>query len=585
MGNPKALFSVLESELRDQGFDLDCSLPPFAHQKWVAAQSLHRSFLKKYEESDTVPDHAQSRALLTFLESCSTASKWRLDEKSFIDRYVFDDVRFLLYRFWEKKVEGVGNPPLPLFTIQDLGENLRPGPGASVMAKGNDFYTKLFASPLSSSSASLTVWYRRLIDSDKSWSRGEDRRLELYGSEDSVVQGSHLSVVPKNNETGRCICTEPSINMLFQLSAGVALEKRLKEVYGIGLETEPFKNQALSRAGSRSGNYATVDLKSASDSLSLLMLEAVLPTTMFRELCRLRSPQTRIPGLGWFDLPIISTMGNGYTFPLQTILFTCIVHACYRLHDIPLVTGPNSNFGVFGDDIVVDVAVYRTLMRALDVFGFTVNDKKSFSDGLFRESCGCDYYLGHNVRGFFLKRLTTQQDYYVAINRLTEWSSRTGIYLPKTVNYLLTRCKWVPVPLWENDDAGIKVPYSMVVNRLRFCRFEQSPLYKYYSAIPLSIEVGEGDLQENPEGALVALLKGVIRGGRVTKRCKRPRYVLNWNTCPQWDMFPEDCASTLDAWSLTSYPQWDDIKMARDTTVSRDFLVQRWNTAAALNLF
>lgn len=378
MAKSQALYSVLDRELTDQGFDLRSPLEPGASQRQAAASALAHSFLRKYQEGDVVPDSAQSRAILTFLESCSKAAQWEYTPRVFSDDYIINDVRDLLYHFWEKKVEGRGNPPLPLFTVHDLGSNLRPGPGASVQAKGNDFYTKLFASPLSSSCNSLAVWYRYLVSSDYTWSRGEQNRQELYGSEDSIVQGSHLSIVPKNNETGRCICTEPSINMLFQLSAGKALEKRLLEAYGIGLETEPFKNQALARLGSRNGNFATIDLKSASDSLSMRMLEYVLPPTMLRELCRLRSPQTRIPGLGWFDLPIISTMGNGYTFPLQTILFTCVLHAAYRFHGIRLITGPSSNFGVFGDDIVCDVRVYKTLVNALNVLGFTVNMDKSF---------------------------------------------------------------------------------------------------------------------------------------------------------------------------------------------------------------
>jgi len=374
---------------------------------------------------------------------------------------------------------------------------------------------------------------------------------------DSTVRGSRLSIVPKNDETGRATCTEPSINMLFQLGIGKLLERRLKKVYNIDLKDQPFKNQRLAQLGSMSDTFGTIDLKSASDSISLELLNNICPSDMVRFLTVYRSPEVNIPGLGFITLPIISTMGNGYTFPLQTIIFASIVHAVYDLLGIRLQRHGAYNFGVFGDDIIVTKRAYPVVVKTLEMYGFVVNKDKSFYEGPFRESCGADYYLGSLVRGVYLKRFDTMQDVYVAINTLNLWSSRTGIYLPSTTRYLLARCKWLPVPRWESDDAGIKVPYKMVVGTLRIDRFVQSPLYRYFSIIPKSVKIS-GNI-ENPDGALVALLSGNIRNERIVRRSPRRYYKLKWNCAPGWDN-PVD-PSTNDG-----------------------VLGQQWNTAVYFNL-
>jgi len=561
MANAKALYSFLESDLNDQGLVAKEEFPGIKPRE-LAAVAIRKSFMKKFMNGRIVPDRPTSVAILNFIEADFQASKWEPQFNSTVDYQILGDVRLLLDQFWSKgqSFEGAKlKVPCPLFEIRDLYGHLRPGPGASIGAVANDFYTKLFASPLTYSSSSLAFWYRQLIQQNSSWADGENHRRNVHGSADTVVQGSRLSVVPKNDETGRCICTEPSVNMLFQLACGTLLERRLNQVYKIDLSDQPFKNQALARYGSISGSYSTIDLKSASDSLSLRMLEFVLPKSMFNTLLAFRSPETYIPGLGWRQLSIISTMGNGYTFPLQTILFTCIVHAVYRLYGRPLDTR-KPNFGVFGDDIVVEVDLDRMVRHALVLFGFRVNMDKSFSEGLFRESCGADFYCGVNVRGFYLKSLSTVQDCYIAINRLNYWSMQTGIQCPKAIKYLLTRCKWLPVPLWESDDAGIKVPYSIVCKDLRNCRFEQSPLYRYFSCRPSDVKAPL-DNDQNPSGALVALLNGSIRNGRIAHRNYDVRYRLRWNTAPSWDYPPT-------THPMTGWIPW-----------------QRWNTSTYLNLY
>jgi hypothetical protein len=133
---------------------------------------------------------------------------------------------------------------------------------------------------------------------------------------------------------------------------------------------------------------------------------------------------------------MISTMGNGFTFPLMTTILSSAVRAVYRemgilIKDNPLAWNHDAvvpgNWAVFGDDIIVCREAYDMLVTFLHELGFRVNLTKSFNSGLFRESCGHDYLGGHDVRGVYLKRMTSRQDIAVAVNLLNDWSFRTSI--------------------------------------------------------------------------------------------------------------------------------------------------------------
>jgi hypothetical protein len=52
---------------------------------------------------------------------------------------------------------------------------------------------------------------------------------------------------------------------------------------------------------------------------------------------------------------------------------------------------------VYGDDIIVPVNMVHSVVRSLESFGIKVNAGKSFWNGKFRESCGKEYYSGHDV--------------------------------------------------------------------------------------------------------------------------------------------------------------------------------------------
>jgi hypothetical protein len=90
-------------------------------------------------------------------------------------------------------------------------------------------------------------------------------------------------------------------------------------------------------------------------------------------------------------------MGNGFTFELETLIFFALSHSvCKRIVDEPFIS-------VYGDDIIIPTGCSEAVIAFLRLCGFSINKEKSFTTGLFRESCGGDFFDGVPVRGHYVK--------------------------------------------------------------------------------------------------------------------------------------------------------------------------------------
>lgn len=219
----------------------------------------------------------------------------------------------------------------------------------------------------------------------------------LWDSPLGVTQGSKLAFVPKDARTHRSIAIEPSLNLFLQKGIGLAIRRRLHRRWNLDL-TSQTRNQELARTGSIDNSYATIDLSSASDTIARGVVERLLPPKWMKLLSLARSPFTVVDGSQWL-LAKWSSMGNGYTFELETAIFAALVRCVIEPSD-----WKEGRWAVYGDDIIVPTYAYEDLCRVLSFYGFTLNDRKTFHNGPFRESCGADYYLGKPVRPFYLKK-------------------------------------------------------------------------------------------------------------------------------------------------------------------------------------
>lgn len=248
----------------------------------------------------------------------------------------------------------------------------------------------------------------------------------------SVVNGSRFSTVPKSWKTDRGICVEPTLNLYVQRGIGAYIRKRLKR-FGLDLNSQTRNQKMAELAYTR--KFATIDLSAASDSLSSELVLQFFHPSWVDLLGLARSGSTLLPDGSWVELEKWSSMGNGYTFELESLLFFSICKTILpadRLEDCT----------VYGDDIIVPAEFAPAVIKALNFLGFKVNTSKSFLAGNFFESCGHDYFRGVNVRPFYLKRTrdTSIPGEVQVANSLRLWCRRLN---------LGDSCDFRFKPIWE----------------------------------------------------------------------------------------------------------------------------------------
>jgi len=115
----------------------------------------------------------------------------------------------------------------------------------------------------------------------------------------------------------------------------------------------------------------------------------------------------------WVYLEKFSSMGNGFTFELETLLFLALSMA--TMESLGLENQPGRDLHVYGDDIIVPTECAANVKAVLRYFGMAINETKSFVEGPFRESCGGDFFEGVDVRPYQLKELPFEPQHWIAM--------------------------------------------------------------------------------------------------------------------------------------------------------------------------
>lgn len=264
------------------------------------------------------------------------------------------------------------------------------------------------------------------------------------------TRGAVLFTVPKKTDIDRCACKEPDFNMYLQKGVGLHIRRRLQR-FGINLNDQAI-NRRLAHAGSLSGELATLDLSSASDTITIEAVRALLPTDWFLYLNDIRSQEVLVDGR-YHRTHMFSSMGNGFTFELESLIFWALARTvCY-------FEGISGIVSVYGDDIIVPSRAFDMVTWALSVFGFTVNESKSFATGPFRESCGGHYHEGEDVTPFYLKRRPTHlTDVIRVANQFRRWAMADPIRrysLPAIYNVWRKLADMVPPEFWGGYDLSV----------------------------------------------------------------------------------------------------------------------------------
>lgn len=473
--------------------------------------SLAKSVLKKWEPLHG-GDVLSARAVRTFLQCNSRCAEFKPQIDNPLHMRVLDEMAY------------TASQELTPITWYRLFHRGRHGPGASVLSNGkNSSFEKLFLNRLSTTSLGLYQAYLRCCRVHPVHHAAELRRVELRGSSAvRVVEGSTLSTVRKNDSTDRTICTEPSLNMFWQLAVGEELNFVLKKHYGYDPALQPDRNRALACLGSTGGGAATIDLSSASDTIAMQLVAYVMRSDWLAVIEDTRSPFTKVDGK-YVRLEMVSSMGNGFTFPLQTYLFSLAIKCLCKHLGVQWQRYDSSRtlFGVFGDDIIIPDQLFEPVLSLLRSLGFVPNENKSFGLGSFRESCGSDWLSGHNVRGVYIRKLTSLEDRFSAINRLNMWSARSGILLRRTIRYLLpSGWQSYAIPTDEAIDAGVICPYPL---RRRMYYRRRRPVITTVALIRYK----DGRLKswaDNPFGYLLSSIVGAVRSGCISRRQRDVTY-------------------------------------------------------------
>lgn len=374
------------------------------------------SLIRKYPDFPNLGIDPQHAAMKVF-ESSEWRCKWvnrRLSAVMHRDVQPHDRerreaqkwIRYVLTDRSQKDPEG----PVCDFPFQELWNRCDFTGGASIGVNGNS--THINAKLMQSVKGGWTVNPRALRYAARAmWENAHTREFVLHEegrsvhcldanvfikrflARVSIVGYNKLSFVPKTASIHRVACPESTLGTFLLKGVDEILRDRLRRV-GLDLKDQVL-NQQLAFKGSTEWEtdnpYCTIDLSSASDTLSIGCAFDLLPEEWFKVLDDLRS-HYRLDGDKVVRYEKFVTMGNGSCFPLQTMIFSSLCVAAYAS------IGQKPDFRVYGDDIIVRRAVFDKVIELLKFYGFVPNPRKTFSEGPFRESCGADYHGGTNVR-------------------------------------------------------------------------------------------------------------------------------------------------------------------------------------------
>jgi hypothetical protein len=306
-------------------------------------------------------------------------------------------------------------------------------------------------------------------------------RFDWYRSLERQQAGqAKVVLVPKDSRGPRLISCEPLEYQWIQQGVGRSLMRHLENNYltsGRINFIDQSINANLARESSLTRDFATLDMKDASDRVSLDHIDFLFPEKTRRALLAVRSVATKLPDGSIVPLHKHAPMGSALCFPVEALVFWAICVAAIRqTRDLSVKQAARLVY-VYGDDIIVPTAYFESAVKSLNSFNLLVNESKSFKSGFFRESCGMDAYKGIPVTPTRLRTLWSGKSrdgiaftsYVETANSFSRNGyTQTAQFLFKTVESTYGRLPW------GSPDAGYP------------CR----NCHSGYKALILNIELG-----------------------------------------------------------------------------------------------
>lgn len=227
-----------------------------------------------------------------------------------------------------------------------------------------------------------------------------DSLQELQSMESIEAGTAKVVLVPKDSRGPRLISCEP---LEYQW-----VQQALCSVLVTGIEQHPLTkgrvnftrqdvNRELALTSSLTGEFVTLDMKEASDRVSLALVKELFPQRWYDALYACRTPQTKLPNGIVHQMKKFAPMGSAVCFPVESLVFWSLCVATLRVKHKQSLRKAISSVYVYGDDIVCKSDSHGLIVSTLPVFGLKLNEDKCCVTGFFRESCGMDAFAGHPV--------------------------------------------------------------------------------------------------------------------------------------------------------------------------------------------
>lgn len=262
---------------------------------------------------------------------------------------------------------------------------------------------------------------------------------------------ARLCCVPKDFRGPRVICIEPKENQFAQQGLMDILYRHV-QACDLTRRSISFLDTEISRQMCYNNAYATIDLKDASDLISLKLGKLLLPRWIYELVTRYRSRHVMVRELNTrVRTRCLATMGNATCFPLETLIFWAIAlgtmisirdshHPRQRKH-------LNLGLRVFGDDIIIPLWAADHVACTLEACGLSVNRSKSCTFTPVRESCGEWVFMKRPVRIFKFRTpdVTNLRSFFQWRDQLSDLGKSGMPSLENEISELLQ--EFFPAPL------------------------------------------------------------------------------------------------------------------------------------------
>ena len=317
-------------------------------------------------------------------------------------------------RFREALAYVLGEEP-PIEDILDLAHY---GPGSSTDVRGSEVHYARKIESTECTPLAVELGARSLARDKAIWEQHGLRPEYAVGNTSafegavrvirealtgSVNDRDRLLFIHKGLESLRSIGAQPTVSGHLQLGVHEVGVNLLLHRANINL-ADQGRNQVFAQMGSKdwqSDNpICTLDKSNASNLIARMLITVSFPSAWAKLLHRLRTPRYDAPaelGGQTHVYEMYAGMGNGTTFFVETLIFWAASFATSDF-DHPSDYAERGTFAIYGDDVALRRDHAERYMRFAKFLGFQFNTKKTFTDGPFRESCGCDYYDGVDVR-------------------------------------------------------------------------------------------------------------------------------------------------------------------------------------------